>query len=92
MLDQDSRESCVRAKNNCTKNVFSIIENNTNFLELEFLKHNEVRNAIRYEITRMLNLVFKEIGEDKKVRVSFGWNGKTADAFFSQLSKDRIDE
>lgn len=92
MLSNDSRESCVRAKNNCTRNVFGIIEKDTNFLELEFGTHNAMRNAIRYEITRMLNLIFKEIGEEQKVRVSFGWNGKTSDSFSGQVSSDRTDE
>lgn len=91
MLDKDVREQCVRAKNNCTRNIFSIIEQNTNFLELEFGPHNNVRNNIRYEITRMLNLIFKEIGEEQKVRVSFGGNGKTIDSFSSQFSEDRAD-
>lgn len=92
MLSQESREMCVRAKNNCTRNVFSIIEKDTNFLELEFGAHNAMRNAIRYEITRMLNLIFKEIGEEQKVRVSFGRSRETSDSFSSQLSSDRTDE
>lgn len=92
MLSQDERESCVRAKNNCTRNVFSIIEQSTDFMELEFNKHNAVRNAIRYEITRMLNLVFKEIGEEQKVRVSFGWNGTPSNSFAGELSTERTNE
>lgn len=64
------REKVINAKNRCSASILTCLEEKTNLNELDFYARNEVRNLVRYELVRLINVCLLEMGFEEKVKMS----------------------